>query len=144
VEIQPAWIEALAGGAMIGLAAAGLLLVNGRIAGVSGILSNALSKNPDVWRWAFLIGLIASPLWTPILGLPYAIAHHQGGLFQISIAGVLVGFGTQMGSGCTSGHGVCGIANFSLRSVTATVIFMVTAALTVFVVHHLVPNVMGG
>jgi len=144
MEIQPAWIEALAGGAMIGLAAAGLLLVNGRIAGISGILSNAVSGSPGVWRWAFLIGLIASPLWTPLLGLPYAIAHHQGGLVQISIAGVLVGVGTQMGSGCTSGHGVCGMANFSLRSLTATVIFMATAALTVFVIRHLVPNVMGG
>ena len=144
MEFQPAWIEALAGGAMIGLAAAGLLLVNGRIAGVSGILSNAVRGMPGVWRWAFLIGLVASPLWTPIFGLPYAIAHHQGGLMQIAIAGVLVGVGTQIGSGCTSGHGVCGIANFSLRSLTATVIFMVTGALTVFVVRHLAPNVMGG
>ncbi len=144
MEIQPAWIEALAGGAMIGLAAAGLLLVNGRIAGVSGILSNAARGTPGVWRWAFLIGLVASPLWTPIFGLPYAIAHHQGGLIQIAIAGVLVGVGTQIGSGCTSGHGVCGIANFSLRSATATVIFLVTGALTVFVVRHLAPNVMGG
>ncbi len=144
MEFQPAWIEALAGGAMIGLAAAGLLLVNGRIAGVSGILSNAVRGMPGVWRWAFLIGLVASPLWTPIFGLPYAIAHHQGGLIQIAIAGVLVGVGTQIGSGCTSGHGVCGIANFSLRSLTATVIFMVTGALTVFVVRHLAPNVMGG
>ena len=144
MEFQPALIEALTGGAMIGLASAGLLLVNGRIAGISGILSNAISGASDFWRWAFLIGLIASPLWTPILGLPYAIAHHQGGLVQITIAGLLVGIGTQLGSGCTSGHGVCGMANFSLRSLTATVIFIAFAALTVFVLRHLVPNFVGG
>ncbi len=138
------WIEALVGGAMIGLASAGLLLVNGRIAGISGILSNALRGTSGVLRWAFLIGLVAAPQWSPLLGLPYAIAHHQGGLIQIAIAGVLVGAGTQMGSGCTSGHGVCGIANFSLRSISATIIFMAFAALTVFVVRHLLPNLAGG
>ena len=144
MEIQPVWVEALIGGAMIGLAAAGLLLVNGRVAGVSGILSNAVRGTQGVWRWAFLIGLVAAPLWTPMLGLPYAIAHHQGGLIQIALAGILVGVGTQLGAGCTSGHGVCGIANFSLRSLTATVIFMVVAAATVFVIRHLVPIVTGG
>ena len=144
MNIQPEWIEALLGGAMIGLAAAGLLLVNGRIAGISGILSNAVRGAPGVWRWAFLIGLVAAPLWTPMLGLPYAIAHHQGGLVQIAAAGILVGVGTQMGSGCTSGHGVCGVANLSLRSLTATVTFMLTGAATVFVVRHLVPIATGG
>ncbi len=144
MEIQPAWVEALIGGAMIGAAAAGLLLINGRVAGISGILSNAVRGTPGVWRWAFLIGLVAAPLWTPILGLPYAIAHHQGGLIQIAIAGILVGVGTQIGSGCTSGHGVCGIANLSLRSVTATAIFMLVAAATVFIVRHVAPSVMGG
>lgn len=138
------WIEALVGGAMIGLAAAGLLLVNGRVAGVSGILSNAMRGTSGAWwRWAFLIGLVAAPLWSPILGLPYAIAHHQGGLVQIAIAGLLVGVGAQLGSGCTSGHGVCGIANFSLRSLVATIVFMGFAVLTVFIVRHLLPTFMG-
>jgi len=144
MTIRPEWIEALLGGAMIGLAAAGLLLVNGRVAGVSGILSNAVRGAPGVWRWAFLIGLVAAPLWTPMLGLPFAIAHHQGGLVQIGAAGILVGVGTQMGSGCTSGHGVCGVANLSLRSLTATAVFMLMGAATVFVVRHLVPLVTGG
>lgn len=144
MEFQPEWLEALVGGAMIGAAAAGLLLINGRIAGISGILSNAVRGTPGVWRWAFLIGLVAAPLWTPIFGLPYAIAHHQGGLVQIAIAGLLVGIGTQIGSGCTSGHGVCGMANLSFRSLTATAIFMGTAIATVFVVHHLLPGMAGG
>jgi len=144
MEIQPVWVEALVGGTMIGIATAGLLLTNGRIAGISGILSNALRGTPGVWRWGFLIGLVAAPLWAPMLGLPYAIAHHQGGLVQIAIAGLLVGIGTQIGSGCTSGHGVCGLSNLSLRSLTATAIFMASAAVTVFVVHHLAPNLFGG
>ncbi len=137
MEIQPAWVEAVIGGAMIGLAAAGLLLVNGRVAGISGILSNAVRGTPGVWRWAFLIGLVAAPLWTPMLGLPYAIAHHQGGLIQIAFAGILVGVGTQMGSGCTSGHGVCGIGRGSLPSLLATITFMAWAFLTVYVFDHL-------
>lgn len=144
MDIQPQWIEALVGGAMIGIAASGLLLINGRIAGISGILSNALRGTPGLWRWAFLIGLLAASLWTPIFGLPYVIAHHQAGLVQIAVAGLLVGMGTQIGSGCTSGHGVCGMANLSLRSLTATTIFMAVAILTVFVVHHLVPGLVGG
>jgi uncharacterized membrane protein YedE/YeeE len=144
MEFQPEWIEALVGGAMIGFAAAGLLLINGRIAGISGILSNAVRGTSGVWRWAFLIGLVAAPLWTPIFGLPYAIAHHQGGLVQIAVAGVLVGIGTQMGSGCTSGHGVCGLANLSFRSFTATAIFMGVAIITVFILRHAIPGVVGG
>jgi hypothetical protein len=143
MDYDPAWLDALIGGAMIGAASAALLLVNGRIAGVSGILANAVRGTDGAWRWAFLFGLIAAPLWSPILGLPYAIAHHHAGLAQIAIAGLLVGVGTQIGSGCTSGHGVCGISNLSLRSVAATIIFMATAALTVFVMQHLVPQMMG-
>jgi uncharacterized membrane protein YedE/YeeE len=141
--MNPDWIEAVVGGAMIGAAASGLLLVNGRIAGISGILGNAVRGIEGTWRWAFLVGLIAAPLWSPLLGLPFAIAHHQAGLIQIAVAGLLVGVGTQIGSGCTSGHGVCGIANFSLRSLTATAIFIGFAALTVFVLRHLLPRMAG-
>jgi uncharacterized membrane protein YedE/YeeE len=136
--MNPLWIDAVVGGAMIGAAAAGLLLVNGRIAGVSGILGNAIRGVEGIWRYAFLLGLIAAPLWTPMLGLPYAIAHHRADLAMIALAGLLVGIGTRIGSGCTSGHGVCGIANVSLRSLTATIIFIATGMLTVFVVHHLI------
>jgi uncharacterized membrane protein YedE/YeeE len=135
--MNPLWIDAVVGGAMIGAAAAALLLVNGRIAGVSGILGNAIRGANGVWRYAFLLGLIAAPLWTPLLGLPYAIAHHRADLAMIAVAGVLVGLGTRIGSGCTSGHGVCGIANFSLRSLAATIVFIATAMLTVLIVHHL-------
>jgi uncharacterized protein len=137
------WTDAALGGAMIGLASAGLLLIDGRIAGISGILHNALRGTSGLWRWAFLIGLVASPLWAPLFGLPYAIAHHQGGMVLIAIAGLLVGIGTQMGSGCTSGHGVCGIANLSLRSVVATGIFLVAGVVTVFVMRHVVPVFFG-
>jgi uncharacterized membrane protein YedE/YeeE len=138
------WTNAAFGGALIGIAASMLLLLNGRIAGVSGILSNAVRGNDGLWRWAFLIGLIASPLWAPLLGLPYAIAHHQGGPLTIIAAGLLVGIGTQIGSGCTSGHGVCGISNLSLRSLVATIVFVATAMVTVFLVRHVVPVFVGG
>lgn len=138
------WTAAAVGGALIGLASAGMLLVSGRVAGVSGILSNAVRGTPGTWRWAFLLGLIASSLWAPQLGMPTAIAHHQGGLVVLVIAGLLVGFGTQMGSGCTSGHGICGMANISLRSAVAVAVFMGVAIVTVFVMRHLVPLFTGG
>lgn len=137
------WTNAALGGAMIGLASAGLLLSIGRIAGVSGILANALGGEPGLWRWAFLAGLVASPLWAPIVGAPYAIAHHQGDAFLLIAAGLLVGVGTQVGNGCTSGHGVCGIAKFSLRSLLAAVTFMVTAMITVAFVRHVLPVFIG-
>jgi uncharacterized membrane protein YedE/YeeE len=138
------WTNAAFGGALIGLAAAGLLLINGRIAGVSGILSNAVRGADGLWRWAFIIGLLASPLWAPLVGLPYAIAHHQGGPFTLAAAGLLVGIGTQIGSGCTSGHGVCGLSNLSLRSLTATIVFVASGMLTVFLVRHVIPYFIGG
>jgi uncharacterized membrane protein YedE/YeeE len=133
------WTNAAIGGALIGLAASALLLINGRIAGVSGILSNAVRGVDGLWRWAFLIGLIASPLWAPLVGLPYPIAHHRADIFMLATAGLLVGIGTQLGSGCTSGHGVCGVSNLSLRSVTATVVFVLSGMATVFLVRHVIP-----
>ncbi len=132
-------IAGLVGGLLIGLASAGLLLANGRIAGISGILGRSLF--PDApgergWRLAFLAGL---PLGA---GLAiWATADAQGfaitGRPELLIAGgLLVGVGTQLGSGCTSGHGVCGMARGSRRSVVATAVFMATAAITVFVIRH--------
>lgn len=138
------WTNAALGGAMIGLASAGLLLSIGRISGISGILANAIGGASGLWRWAFLAGLVASPLWAPLVGAPYAIAHHQGGPFLLIGAGLLVGIGTQLGNGCTSGHGVCGIANFSLRSLVAAVTFMVTAMITVAFIRHVLPVFIGG
>lgn len=136
--------QAARGGVLIGLSTAGLLLLNGRIAGISGILSNAVRGTPGLWRWAFLIGLIAAPLLAPMFGFPAAIAHHQGGPLLLALAGLLVGFGTQTGSGCTSGHGICGLSNLSLRSAVATATFMVVGMITVFAVRHLAPLLMGG
>ena len=128
---------ALFGGALIGLAAALLLLASGRIAGISGILGGALAGPGEDrgWRLAFLIGL---PLGAAVVslvrgGLAISVSASPGVLIA---AGLLVGFGTQLGSGCTSGHGVCGIARASRRSLAATGVFMATGALTVFVVRH--------
>ena len=130
---------ALLGGALIGLAAALLLLASGRIAGISGILGGALAGPGEDrgWRLAFLIGL---PLGAAVVslvrgGLAISVSASPGVLIA---AGLLVGFGTQLGSGCTSGHGVCGIARLSPRSLVATGVFMAAAAAVVFVTRHLV------
>lgn len=125
------------GGALIGLAAAGLLLVDGRIAGISGIFANAVTGQSGLWRWTFLAGLIAAPLLAPLIHVEVPVPHHQAGLYALAIAGLLVGVGTRLSGGCTSGHGVCGLSNLSLRSLIATATFMIVAALTVYVVRHL-------
>jgi uncharacterized membrane protein YedE/YeeE len=128
---------ATAGGLLIGAAAAWLLLANGRIAGISGILGGMLERpSPDsAWRAAFLLGLPLGALAVGELrgGLPIQIDAGPGALVA---AGLLVGFGTRLGSGCTSGHGVCGIARGSRRSLAAALAFMATGALTVFAVRH--------
>lgn len=126
------------GGALIGLAAALLLLVNGRIAGVSGIVGGLLApqSGENGWRLMFVIGL-----WIGALAFVFA----RGAIFPVEIgarwptllvAGLLVGFGTSMGNGCTSGHGVCGIARFSKRSMIATLVFMASAIVTVWLTRH--------
>jgi hypothetical protein len=130
------FVQSLAGGALIGLASGGLLLVNGRIAGVSGILFNALDRQAGLWRWVFLAGLVAVGLAVWLTGgtAPPALAAQS--LPALAVAGLLVGVGTQIGNGCTSGHGVCGLSNLSPRSLAATAVFMVVAGLTVFAVRH--------
>jgi uncharacterized membrane protein YedE/YeeE len=129
-------IESAFGGGLIGAAAAGLLLLGGRIAGVSGILGNVLAGARDPWRGAFLLGLIAAVFVAPLAGLPAPNPTLAGPAWSYGVGGLLVGFGTRIGSGCTSGHGVCGLSNFSLRSLTATLLFMASACLTVFLVRH--------
>jgi uncharacterized membrane protein YedE/YeeE len=127
-----------AGGALIGLATAGLLLVLGRIAGISGILGGALAaaRGDLAWRLAFLAGLpLGAWLATLAAGDLHGFAITAQPALLVS-GGLLVGFGTQLGSGCTSGHGVCGLARGSPRSLAATAIFMATAAVTVFGVRH--------
>lgn len=131
-------ISALLGGALIGLGAALLLLFNGRIAGVSGIVGSLLKpvKGERAWRLAFVGGLVSGPLLVRWLsGQPVSITI-DASLPMLIAGGLLVGFGTSLGSGCTSGHGVCGIARFSPRSLVATLAFMLAGAVTVFIVRH--------
>jgi len=132
-------IASAAGGALIGLAAVLLMALKGRIAGVSGIASRLLPPFEDrefAGRLAFVAGLIVAPalVWLASGRLPEQTI--EAGTAVLVIAGVLVGFGSVWGNGCTSGHGVCGLSRLSVRSLVATVTFMVTAALTVFIVRH--------
>jgi len=129
--------SSIIGGILIGMAAVMLMAFNGRIAGISGISASALTgKAGDrLWRITFVAGLIAGPLllmW--VSGNELAFVQVTS-LPMIIVAGLLVGFGTQLGSGCTSGHGVCGISRLSARSITATVVFMAAGVATVAIVR---------
>lgn len=130
-------LQALAGGLLIGAAAAVLLLSSGRIAGISGILGRIVvgEAGPRGWRLAFVAGLVLPALIASAAGWGAAPVL-QGGYALAVVAGMLVGVGTGWASGCTSGHGVCGLANLSTRSLVATLVFMGTAGLTVFVQRH--------
>ncbi len=130
----------LLGGVLIGIAASLLLLFNGRIAGISGIAGGLLTAPPGdrPWRLAFLGGLLVGGAALAVF-LPSTIGPPVvSGVGLTVAAGLLVGFGTRLANGCTSGHGVCGIGRGSVRSIAATVTFMVAGALTVFVVRHVV------
>ncbi|ACD19953.1 YeeE/YedE family protein [Paraburkholderia phytofirmans] len=135
-SFTPGW--SLAGGMMIGAAAAVLVLFNGRIAGISGILGGLLGtpRNDAGWRLAFLAGLVGAPVLAGLLGQSI-VPDIQAGWTETLIAGALVGIGTRYGNGCTSGHGVCGISRGSIRSLCATATFMASGFLTVFVTRHL-------
>ncbi|MSP48414.1 MAG: YeeE/YedE family protein [Alphaproteobacteria bacterium] len=131
-------LTSLLGGGLIGLAATLLLLLNGRIAGISGIMAGAIAApGPERdWRTAFLVGLIFGPVTFAFFGgtLPQPVLP---ALPIVVVAGLLVGFGTRLGGGCTSGHGVCGLARLSPRSLAATATFVVAAMATVFLVRLL-------
>jgi uncharacterized protein len=131
-------LSGLLGGALIGLAAAVLMMLTGRLAGVSGILGGVLQVKPaDLgWRIAFIAGLIAAPLIAAIAGVPLSRPAMTSSLVLVAVAGQLVGFGSRIGNGCTSGHGVCGFARLSTRSIVATAIFMITAIAVVAIVRH--------
>jgi uncharacterized membrane protein YedE/YeeE len=131
-------LSALAGGALIGLSAALLMLASGRVAGISGIVGGLIgaSRGESAWRLAFLAGLVAGAGIAGLVGLAPAIEIDESWLVVIG-CGLLVGFGTRLGSGCTSGHGVCGIARLSRRSICATLLFMAAGAAIVFLVRHL-------
>ncbi|HDY7484866.1 TPA: YeeE/YedE family protein [Vibrio vulnificus] len=130
--------ESLAGGILLGISALTMLLVNGKVAGISGILTGLLTpKSRDfAWRLMFVIGMVSGGVLAVIFGAASAsVALPTSGVL-IAAAGLLVGIGTRLGNGCTSGHGICGIGRLSKRSIVATAIFMAVAAMTVFVRLH--------
>jgi uncharacterized membrane protein YedE/YeeE len=133
-------ISAAIGGALIGLAATLLMLLTGRIAGISGIFGGLISpaKGDRSWRIAFVAGLILAPLAAGLVGYPMAPPQLPASWGLIIGAGLLVGFGTRLGSGCTSGHGICGIARLSGRSMVATAVFVGTAMAVVAVSRHVI------
>ena len=142
-EFTP-WASLL-GGVMIGLSAVMVMVLFGRIAGIAGISTGAMGAlvpagRPSdwVWRAAFIAGLIAAPLLVVLVTGEPVRQSVPDNLFGMGIAGLLVGFGTALGSGCTSGHGVCGLARFSRRSLAAVLTFMAAAGATVFVLRHVV------
>jgi uncharacterized membrane protein YedE/YeeE len=130
--------SALAGGVLIGIAAAMFVLLNGRIAGISGIFGGLLkpARGDIGWRVAFVLGLAGAPLaYALVSALPRP--QIDAGYLALVAAGLLVGVGTRYGAGCTSGHGVCGLSRLSPRSLVATAVFMGAGFATVFVLHHL-------
>ena len=133
------WLS-LGGGILLGLASAAFILVNGRILGISGILGGLLvPRLGDIgWRIAFLLGMAAAPFVSALL-LPSGnmeAPRIEAGYIAIAVAGLLVGFGTRYGSGCTSGHGVCGLSRLSPRSLVSTLTFMGLGFLVVYVLRH--------
>ena len=129
---------ALAGGALIGIAAGMLVLLNGRVAGISGVIGGLLkpARGDIAWRVAFVAGLLAAPAVVR-LAATMPVMRIDAGWPALVVAGLLVGLGTRFGSGCTSGHGVCGLSRLSLRSLAATIAFMGAGFVTVFVARHL-------
>ena len=132
--------SALLGGAVIGLSAVLLMALLGRIAGISGIVRGIIGPPPGEagWRAAFLLGLVAGPLLWGAMGGAVPPVELTAGPLMLAAGGVLVGLGTAIGGGCTSGHGVCGLARLSPRSLVATLTFMATGVATVFVTRHVI------
>ncbi|NQU60217.1 MAG: YeeE/YedE family protein [Rhodospirillales bacterium] len=133
-------IASLVGGLLIGLAAVMLMALNGHIAGVTGVMRGVLQpKSGDVmWRVAFLLGLVAGPAIYQVFAGPVNSTLNTSSVPIIIAGGLLVGFGTTLGNGCTSGHGICGLGRISKRSLAATMAFMATAVLTVYVSRHII------
>jgi uncharacterized membrane protein YedE/YeeE len=131
-------IGALLGGGLIGLASVLLMMLTGRIAGISGILGGCLtlSASDRLWRFAFIVGLVLAPVASGLLGYPLPAPLMPSSWVMIAIAGLLVGLGTRLSGGCTSGHGVCGIARLLARSIVATAIFMASAIVVVAIMRH--------
>jgi uncharacterized membrane protein YedE/YeeE len=134
------YVIALIGGGLIGVSAVLLMALTGRIAGISGIVSGLLPPKPAddrTWRIAFVLGLLLAPTLLAIFTGDNRIGVPTAGPFVLIAAGLLVGVGTAIGNGCTSGHGICGISRLSMRSVAATATFVATAMITVFIVRHI-------
>lgn len=131
-------VSAAIGGALIGLSAVLLALFTGRIAGISGIFAGLINPQTSdrAWRAAFIAGLIAAPVVATLVGYAVPAPQMPASYITIVIGGLLVGFGTRLGSGCTSGHGICGIARLSPRSIVATGVFMAAAIVVVALTHH--------
>ena len=133
------WLLALVGGLFIGFAASLMLVFMGRIAGISGIVHHLLGakdKNTD-WRLSFVAGLVTGGIMLGFI-LPNSLTQTASSpVWQVILAGLLVGFGTVMGSGCTSGHGICGVSRLSVRSIVATGTFMATGILAVYLLKHI-------
>jgi uncharacterized protein len=133
-------ISAAIGGGLIGLSALLLMLLNGRIAGITGVFAGLIDPvaTDRGWRATFAIGLIAAPLTAALLGYAIPIPHLPTSFVTVAVAGLLVGFGTRLSNGCTSGHGICGIARLSPRSIIATGVFMFAAIVVVAVTRHVI------
>lgn len=131
--LNPDFVNALIGGILIGLAASGMMWANGRIMGISGILGGLLTpKTKDtLWRALFLFGIITGSFFIPKLGFSMMETSFDRGFLAAALGGLLVGVGTTLGNGCTSGHGVCGISRLSPRSLVATVVFMTFGIISV-------------
>jgi uncharacterized protein len=130
-------VASLAGGVLIGIAVAMLVLLNGRVAGISGIVGGLLrpARGDAAWRVAFVLGLLSAPLAYALFA-PWPLPRIDASFTLLVIAGLLVGIGTRYGGGCTSGHGVCGVSRLSPRSLVATLAFMAAGFATVFVARH--------
>jgi len=133
-------ISAAIGGALIGLSAVLLMLFNGRIAGITGIAGGLIDPTGTdrFWRAAFIAGLIAAPLSAMLIGYAVPVPQMPASMITVAVAGLLVGFGTRLSNGCTSGHGICGIARLSTRSITATAVFMAAAIVVVALTRHVI------
>jgi uncharacterized membrane protein YedE/YeeE len=133
-------LSAAIGGALIGLASLLLMLLAGRVAGISGIAAGILGVGAidRAWRIAFIAGLILAPVAAMLAGYSVPAPTMPASWFVVITAGFLVGFGARLGGGCTSGHGICGIARISKRSITATLVFMGTAVITVALMRHVI------
>jgi len=131
-------ISAAIGGALIGLAVTLLMLLNGRLAGISGVMGDLLEPGTlfKGWRVAFLVGLVAAPFLAKAMGYAYSAPSMPESWVVVIAAGLLVGIGTRLSNGCTSGHGICGTARLSPRSIVATIVFMIVAAIVVALTRH--------